>query len=139
MAQTSTATSHPGVLQRTLGIVLTFILMLSMASVATEVEGMGTAWAAAFILAALLLLAAAWRNWPLLWNPLGQLMRKLLGERGARMAFGFVAASLIVFITVVLLPSPDAMPAGTTDGLPDSAGQEAAILPGVPATGQSMD
>jgi len=37
------------------------------------------------------LLVAAWRNWPVLWNALGQLLRALLGERAARVAFAVIA------------------------------------------------
>ncbi len=43
-----------------------------------------------------MLLAASIRNWPLLWNALGTLLRALLGERGARIAFGVIAVTFML-------------------------------------------
>lgn len=57
---------------------------------AREVGSTGIGWAIAGLVAGLFLLVAAIRNWPILWNPLGRLFRKLLGERGARMSLGFL-------------------------------------------------
>jgi hypothetical protein len=39
-----------------------------------------------------LLVISAWRNWPVLWNALGRLLRRLLGEPGARLALGCMGA-----------------------------------------------
>lgn len=90
------AASAPSLARRLLGSALTVVLTLSVALSGVDMGAEGGAWpwiAAGF---GLLLVVAAWRNWPLLWNPLGKLLRTLLGERGARVAFACIALAFML-------------------------------------------
>jgi len=81
--------------QRLVGVGLAALLTLAMLSSGHEMARGGLVWSIAATASGLLLLAAAWRNWPLLWNPLGKLLRTLLGEPGARAAFAVIAAAFL--------------------------------------------
>ena len=67
---------------------------------ACEMGGEGTMWMFVAAASGLLLLVASRRNWPLLWNPLGRILRALVGETMARVAFGAMA---LVFVASALL------------------------------------
>lgn len=86
-----TDTPAPSVGRRVLGVLLTLFLALSVTSVGAEMGAERGVWPLIGAAGGLLLLTAALLNWPLLWNPLGLLLRRLLGERGARVAFGCIA------------------------------------------------
>ncbi|MBK6845477.1 MAG: hypothetical protein IPN47_17330 [Gemmatimonadetes bacterium] len=81
------------------GVVILFLLA-SLVTTASEMGGEGTMWMFVAAASGLLLLVASWRNWPLLWNPLGRILRALVGETMARVAFGAMA---LVFVASALL------------------------------------
>lgn len=111
----NTPAPSPGVSRRLLGIALTFVLIASTIEPAQEMGYMGSTWAAAAVASGLLLLVAAWKNWPLLWNPLGRMMRNLLGERWARVAFGAVAVVFAMSAVLPMLSGPRICAKGSTD------------------------
>jgi len=79
-----------------LGCALTAALCLgALASGATLMSG-GVGWSLAALGAGSLLLLASWRNWPPLWSVVGQLLRALVGERGARTVLGVVALLFMI-------------------------------------------
>lgn len=78
------------------GGVLILFLLASVVTTASEMGGEGTTWMLVASASGLLLLVASWRNWPLLWNPLGRGLRWLVGERATRVAFGAIAIAFIV-------------------------------------------
>lgn len=96
----------PSALQKTAGTVLTLLILLGFPDTTREMSRMGSGWAIGGIVTGLFLLVAAIRNWGLLWNPLGNLLRKLLGERGARMSLGLVGLAFALFAANALI-NPD--------------------------------
>jgi hypothetical protein len=88
----------PSAGRRLLGASITLVLMFSVAITGVEMGAEGGAWPWIAAGSGLVLLVAAWRNSPILWNPLGQLLRSLLGVRGARVAFGCVAAVFVLMV-----------------------------------------
>lgn len=97
----SASTHHsttPSVGRRLLGTALTLVLMLSVAATGVDMGAEGGVWPWVAAGSGLVLLVAAWRNSPILWNPLGRLLRALLGVRGARIAFGCVAAVFVLMV-----------------------------------------
>jgi Na+/proline symporter len=86
----------PRVVRVLIAVPLVLMLMGSLLQGAEEMAAEGIWWAIGGIGAALLLLTASVRNWPLLWNALGRLLRALLGERGARVTFGVLAVTFML-------------------------------------------
>ncbi len=82
------------------GGVLVVMLHASVASTASEIGAAGPAMRLLAVASSLLLLVASWRNWPMLWNPLGRGLRWLVGERITRVAFGTVALTFALFTLV---------------------------------------
>lgn len=86
----------PRAIRVLIGVPLVFVIMGSLLASAEEIAAEGIWFAILGIGASLLLLVASIRNWPLLWNALGSLLRALLGERGARVAFGLLAITFML-------------------------------------------
>lgn len=82
----------PTVVRRLLGAALALSLAMSAFVSGVELMTEGPWWSVAALAGGAFLLVATWRNWPVLWNALGQLLRALLGERSARVAFAVSAA-----------------------------------------------
>ncbi len=75
---------------------IVMLLMSSLLVSGEEIAAEGIWFAILGLAASLLLLTAAIRNWPLLWNALGIVLRALLGERGARVVFGLLAITFML-------------------------------------------
>ena len=88
----------PSLGRRLLGVLLTLFLAFSVAVSGVDMGAEGVVWSGLAAATGMLLLVAAWLNLPLLWNPLGRLLRSLLGERGARIAFGCTAIAFILSV-----------------------------------------
>jgi hypothetical protein len=101
------------------------VLIAPIPVLAEEMAHEGRIWAAGAIASGLLLLVAAWRNWPLLWNPLGVMLRYLLGERGARLAFGAVAVVFAISAALSMSSGPRICCALPGDAPPPSADSSA--------------
>ncbi len=86
----------PRAIRVLIGVPLVVVLMSSLLASGEEIAAEGIWFAIMGLAASLLLLTASIRNWPLLWNALGILLRALLGERGARVAFGLAAVAFML-------------------------------------------
>lgn len=89
-------TRLPSVVRHLVGAVLVLLSAMSALVSGATLMSDGPWWSAAALASGALLLVAAWRNWPMLWNALGQLLRALLGERPARAAFAAIAVSFML-------------------------------------------
>jgi hypothetical protein len=115
----------PGVGRRLLGLALTLAIIAPIPVLAQELAYEGRIWVAGAVASSLLLLVAAWRNWPLLWNPLGVMLRSLLGERGARLAFAAVAVVFALSAAASMSSGPRICCALPGDAPPPSADSSA--------------
>lgn len=85
------------------GVTITALMLLAMVSTGAEIGAEGGWFVALAMGSSLLLLVACVKNWPGLWNTLGRVLRTLLGERGARIALGLIAATFAVSALVTYI------------------------------------
>lgn len=76
-----------------LGVALTAFFALSMLIFGVDLGSSGVWWMLVALATSMWMLLAAVGNWHHVWTAMGQLLRVLLGERGARIAIGVLAVA----------------------------------------------